>query len=76
MEAGRKAWRRSENDEFVYLPPGIMYYRTLRPGGPTTYGCSMRVRDRILPDDGWVHAQPCDCMFCRARPDVDDRTHP
>jgi|GEM_PF-2911618 len=67
MMAGREARRRSEKDEFVYLPPGIMYYRSLRPGGATTYGCSMRVKDRTLPDDGWAHAQPCDCDFCRAQ---------
>lgn len=67
LQAGREARRRSEKDEFVFLPPGIMYYRTLRPGGPTTYGCSMRVRDRTLPDDGWTHVQPCDCAFCRAQ---------
>jgi hypothetical protein len=67
MKAGREARRRSDKDEFVYLPPGITYYRTLRPGGPTTYGCSMKVRDRTLPDDGWRHAQPCDCEFCRVQ---------
>ena len=65
LAAGRKARRRSEKDEFVYLPPGITYWRTLRPGGPPTYGCSLPVRDRTLPDDGWVHDQPCDCPFCR-----------
>jgi hypothetical protein len=66
MKAGRAAWRRSEKDEFVYLPQGIVYYRSLRPGGPTTYGCSMRVQDRTTPDEGWAHQQPCDCEFCRA----------
>lgn len=66
MKAGRGARRRSEKDEFVYLPQGIVYYRSLRPGGPTTYGCSMKVQDRTLPDDGWTHAQPCACAFCRA----------
>ncbi len=68
LQAGRKAWRRSDKDEFVYLPAGITYYRTLRPGGPTTYGCSMPLGDRTFPDDGWVHAQPCDCAFCQAKP--------
>ena len=65
MRAGRRAWRRGEKDEFVYLPRGIVYYRSLRPGGPKTYGCSLRVQDRTFPDDGWMHQQPCECELCR-----------
>ena len=66
LVAGQKARRRSDKDEFVYLPAGITYWRSLRLGGPPTYGCSLRVQDRTLPDDGWVHDQPCDCAFCLA----------
>ena len=65
LAADRRASRRSEKDEFVYLPGGIMFWRSLRPGGPRTYGCSLPVKDRTIPDDGWVHEQPCSCLFCR-----------
>ncbi|MFA4964360.1 MAG: hypothetical protein WC709_01805 [Thermoleophilia bacterium] len=68
LAAGREAHRRSENDEFVYLPPGITFWRSLRPGGPSTYSCSLPVKDRTLPGDGWQHAQPCDCPYCRPAP--------
>jgi hypothetical protein len=59
----RSSWR-SEKDEFIHLPGGITYWRSLRPGGPRTYCCSLPVQDRTMPDDGWVHEQPCDCPFC------------
>jgi hypothetical protein len=61
------ARRRGEKDEFIHLPGGITYWRSLRSGGPRTYGCSLPVQDRTMPDDGWVHAEPCSCRFCRSR---------
>jgi hypothetical protein len=64
LAAGRKAVRRGEKDEFVYLPQGITYWRSLKPGGAKTYCCSLPVEDRTLPADGWVHEQPCDCPYC------------
>lgn len=64
LAADRRASRPSEKDEFVYLPGGITYWHSLRPDGPHTYGCSLPVRDRTMPDDGWVHEQPCGCPFC------------
>jgi len=64
LAAGRRAVRTGEQDEFVFLPPGITYWRSLLPGGPRTYCCSLPVRDRTLPDYGWVHEQPCDCPYC------------
>ena len=66
LVADRRASRRSDKDEFVYLPGGIMYWRSLRPGGPRTYGCSLPVEERTMPDDGWVHEQSCGCPFCRS----------
>jgi hypothetical protein len=69
LTADRPAVRRGEKDEFVYLPGGILYWRSLRPGGPRTYGCSLPVRDRTLPADGWLHEQPCDCDVCRRAAD-------
>ena len=65
LAAGRTAYRRGETDAFVYLPGGITFWRSLRPDGPRTSCCSLPVRDRTMPDDGWVHEQPCDCVFCR-----------
>ncbi len=65
LAADRKAVRSSEKDEFVYLPGGITYWYSLRPRGPRTYGCSLPVQDRTMPDEGWVHEQPCGCAFCR-----------
>jgi hypothetical protein len=65
LEARRYAVRRGEKDEFVYLPQGITYWRSLVPRGPRTYCCSLPVADRTLPADGWLHEQPCDCPFCR-----------
>lgn len=67
LEADLKACRRSDKDVFVYLPGGITYWRSLRPGGTRTYCCSLPVQDRTMPDDGWSHEQPCDCRFCQAR---------
>jgi len=64
LAAGRRAVRTGEQDEFVFLPPGITYWRSLLPGGPRTYCCSLPVRDRTLPDYGWVHEQPCNCPYC------------
>ena len=66
LATDRRAYRRSEKDEFVYLPGGVVYWRSLKVGGPQTYGCSLPVQDRTMPDDGWVHEQPCDCQFCAA----------
>ena len=65
LAARRYAVRRGEKDEFIYLPQGITYWRSLAPRGPRTYCCSLPVEDRTLPADGWVHEQPCDCPFCR-----------
>jgi hypothetical protein len=67
LAADLKAYRRGDKDEFIYLPGGIMYWRSLRPGGPRTYCCSLPVQDRTMPDDGWTHEQPCACRFCRKR---------
>ncbi len=67
LAADRPAHRRGEKDEFVYLAGGIMYWRSLQSDGPRTYCCSLPVRDRTLPDDGWVHVQPCGCSFCQDR---------
>jgi hypothetical protein len=65
LAAGRYAVRRGEKDEFIHLPQGITYWRSLVPRGPRTYCCSLPVEDRTMPSDGWVHEQPCDCPFCR-----------
>jgi len=67
LAADRWAHRRGEKDEFIYLAGGVTYWRSLQPGGPHTYCCSLPVQDRTLPDDGWVHVQPCDCPFCQGR---------
>ena len=67
LAAHRKAHRRGRHDEFVYLPEGIVFWRSLAQGGPHTYGCSLPVRDRTMPEDGWSHEQPCSCMFCAHR---------
>ena len=64
LAADRRAYRRGETDEFIYLPGGIMYWHSLVPGARRTYCCSLPVRDRTMPDDGWVHERPCDCHLC------------
>jgi hypothetical protein len=64
LAADRRAYRSSEKDEFIYLPGGITYWRSLLPGDRRVYGCSLPVSDRTMPDDGWLHEQPCDCRLC------------